>query len=278
MKHWVIACMLLSLVGCSKGKDKNASFNLRDDVVAEVNGRMITLDEFNQRFDWYVDRFKFRVTKKEFLENLINLEISAEESKRKGLNKSDKVIYDYKVLLSQHLLEKEVYSKFKDIKYSDDELRAHFESSPSIRASHILFKIKKDEDEKTVAAVKKKAARVLKKAKAGSNFAKLAKKYSEGPSKKNGGDLDFFTRQTMVKEFSEAAFLLKKVGDISDLVRTKYGFHIIKLTGRKKFEEADKRRLKSQLRSKKQKEIYDGFFAKLKEKANIKINEKLLEE
>ena len=96
------------------------------------------------------------------------------------------------------------------------------------------------------------------------DFTELAKKYSEGPSAKNGGDLDFFTRDSMVPEFSEVAFKLKKVGDVSDLVRTKYGYHIIKLTGVRDFKSADKRRLENQIRVQKQKEIYEGFFSKLK--------------
>jgi len=62
------------------------------------------------------------------------------------------------------------------------------------------------------------------------------------------------------------------------LVRTKYGFHIIKLTGIRDFKSADKRRLQNQVKAQKQKEIYEGFFAKLKKNAKITVHENLIED
>ncbi len=98
-----------------------------------------------------------------------------------------------------------------------------------IRASHILFSTT-GKDEATVRA---KAEDVLKQAKAGADFAALARKYSDDTATaKLGGDLDYFARGKMVPEFDQAAFALK-VGQISDLVKTQYGFHIIKVTDRK---------------------------------------------
>lgn len=99
-----------------------------------------------------------------------------------------------------------------------------------VRASHILLKLEgKDE-----ATVKAKAEDVLKQAKApGADFAALAKKYSEDASNaSNGGDLDFFPPGRMVPEFDAAAFAMQP-GQISDLVKTEFGYHIIKLTDRK---------------------------------------------
>jgi peptidyl-prolyl cis-trans isomerase D len=98
-----------------------------------------------------------------------------------------------------------------------------------IRASHILFSTTgKDE-----AQVKQKAEEVLAKAKAGADFAALARQYSDdAASAKNGGDLDYFGRGRMVPEFEQVAFAMQP-GQISDLVKTQYGFHIIKLTDKK---------------------------------------------
>jgi len=102
---------------------------------------------------------------------------------------------------------------------------AQYSSPEQIRASHILFKT----DGKDEAAVKAQAESVLKRVKAGEDFAALAKQYSEDDSNKDkGGDLDYFGRGTMVPEFDQAAFGMK-AGDISDLVKTSFGFHIIKL-------------------------------------------------
>jgi len=98
-----------------------------------------------------------------------------------------------------------------------------------VRASHILLKTEGKDD----AAVKAKAEDVLKQAKGGADFAELAKKNSEDEqSAKNGGDLDYFGRGRMVPEFDQAVFAMQP-GQISDLVKTQYGYHIIKLVDKK---------------------------------------------
>ena len=107
---------------------------------------------------------------------------------------------------------------------------SQYQSPAQLRASHILFKTEgKDEN-----AVKAKAEEVLKLAKApGADFAALAKKYSEDESNNsNGGDLDYFGRGRMVAEFEQAAFAMKN-GETSDLVKTAFGFHIIKMVDNK---------------------------------------------
>ena len=104
-----------------------------------------------------------------------------------------------------------------------------YSTPEQVRASHILLKT----DGKDDAAVKAKAEDILKQAKSGADFAELAKKYSEDEgSAKNGGDLDYFGRGRMVPEFDQAVFAMAP-GQISDLVKTQYGYHIIKLVDKK---------------------------------------------
>jgi peptidyl-prolyl cis-trans isomerase D len=98
-----------------------------------------------------------------------------------------------------------------------------------VRASHILLKTEGKDD----AAVKAKAEDLLKQARGGADFAELAKKYSEDDSNKaNGGDLDYFGRGRMVAEFDQVAFTLEP-GKISDVVKTQFGYHIIKVTDKR---------------------------------------------
>jgi len=108
------------------------------------------------------------------------------------------------------------------------EQQDEFKVEETVSARHILFKVTEDADEKTVEDARIKAQDVMEKAKSGEDFAELAKTYSEGPSKDNGGQLGAFKRKAMVKPFSDAAFSMA-VGDISSPVRTQFGWHTIKV-------------------------------------------------
>ena len=122
------------------------------------------------------------------------------------------------------------------LEVTQDEVKRFYDQNPDmyrtpeqVRASHILFKTQgKDE-----AAVRVQAEDVLKQVKNGGDFAALAKKYSEDEgSKASGGDLDYSPRGRLVPEFETAAFSMKP-GETSDLVKTEYGFHIIRVTDHK---------------------------------------------
>jgi peptidyl-prolyl cis-trans isomerase D len=119
-------------------------------------------------------------------------------------------------------------------KVSDDELKAayqqnidQFKVQNRVHVEHILFKTVGKTDAE-VAEIQKTAEGVLKKAKSGGNFEELAKQYSEDTSKTKGGDIGWIVEGQTVPEFQQAAFTLPK-GSISDLVKTQYGFHIIKV-------------------------------------------------
>jgi peptidyl-prolyl cis-trans isomerase D len=118
------------------------------------------------------------------------------------------------------------------IKVSEKDIQDAWARQPhdeTVDASHILFKV---DDPSKDAEVRAQAERVLKQIREGGNFAELAKKYSEDTaSAPQGGDLGPFTRGRMVKEFEDVAFSLKP-GEVSGLVRTQYGYHIIKVNSR----------------------------------------------
>ena len=125
---------------------------------------------------------------------------------------------------------------FKEgVKVTEKEIQSFYEynneaySQPKqVKARHILFKLGEKALKETEEKVKKAAEAILKKAREGEDFVKLAAAHSEGPSKSKGGDLGYFKKGQMTPPFEEAAFKLKK-GEISDLVRTQFGYHIIKV-------------------------------------------------
>jgi len=104
-----------------------------------------------------------------------------------------------------------------------------FKDARQVKARHILFNLAADASKEVEKTVKERASLVLAKARAGEDFAKLVKEYSEDTTTKdNGGDLGYFKKGQMEEAFEDAAFKLKK-GEISDLVRTSFGYHIIKV-------------------------------------------------
>ena len=174
----------------------------------------------------------------------------------------------------------------KDNSVTNDEMKKYYDENKDdfyidqVEASHILIKTIDDEDKKLSdekkAEAKKKAEEVLAKAKAGEDFSELAKEYSQDTvSAKNGGDLGFFKKGEMVKPFEEAAFSMK-VGEISDLVESDFGYHIIKVTDKedrqKTFDE-----VKETIRKTLQDEKCDAQVEKLKEEAKVEKNEEILE-
>lgn len=148
-----------------------------------------------------------------------------------------------------------------------------FKNPETVKASHILFMINKDDSDEVVkqkeAAAKKAEAR----AKKGEDFSKLAKELSEEPgAKESGGDLGFFAKDRMVPEFAEVAFTLKP-GTISDPVKTQFGWHVIKVTEKKPagtvpFDEV-KDQIIAYLKSAKQREAVQAVLKKLKDSAQI---------
>ncbi len=111
--------------------------------------------------------------------------------------------------------------------YYDKNIDA-FSDKEERHARHILFTARENDTEETHAEKRAKAEEILALAKEGADFSELAKEYSEGPSNNNGGDLGYFPRGRMVKPFEDAVFSMAE-GGISDIIKTSYGYHIIKL-------------------------------------------------
>jgi peptidyl-prolyl cis-trans isomerase C len=119
---------------------------------------------------------------------------------------------------------------------SDEEVRQYYEENAEqfvqpkqVRARHILIIVEDQGDEQQKREAFEKITMVQQKLREGEDFAALATDYSEGPSNVQGGDLGFFQRGQMVKPFEDAAFAMK-VGEVSDVVETRFGYHLILVT------------------------------------------------
>lgn len=136
-------------------------------------------------------------------------------------------------LLVSKMLQAEIEAK---VVVNAEQVAAFYQQNPSqfqqgerVRASHILIRMPENADAAAKDQARAKAAEVLKEVKAGKDFAALAKEYSQDPgSAVRGGDLGYFERGQMVGPFDQAAFSMK-AGDVSELVETNFGFHIIKI-------------------------------------------------
>lgn len=151
-----------------------------------------------------------------------------------------------------------------------------FKQPEQVRASHILVAVEPEAKPEVVTEREKKAQEIAGRVKKGEAFDKLAKELSEDPSaKENAGDLEFFTKEQMVPEFSNAAFAMKK-DEISEPVRSQFGYHIIKVTDRKAPETVSldqaKPQLLAYLRQRKKQEEMEKLVKGLREAADVKIN------
>ncbi len=151
-----------------------------------------------------------------------------------------------------------------------------FKKAEQVRASHILIAVAADAKPEQVEEKKKAAEAIAVRVKGGEAFDKLAAELSEDPSaKQNSGDLNFFSKEQMVPEFSEAAFKMQK-GEISDPVKSQFGFHVIQVTDRKDAEtmtlESVKPRLLAFLTQRMRDTQVEKVIKELREKAEVKIN------
>ncbi len=214
--------------------------------------------------------------RKMFVENHVMQDLVFAEGRELGYDKDENVrkqVHD----LEHRLVIQKVMLEHQGDPVNDDEIRKYYDthqpefSTDRVRASHILIK-DKAEAEKVLAEIKADPGK----------FAELAKEHSIDKSNaQKGGDLGFFGKGRMVKEFEDAAFGLKKDGDMTGLVETRFGFHIIKRTGRENghvrpFDEV-KNQIRIRLANERRREGTEKFLADVKRKANFQIDGKVLD-
>ena len=148
-----------------------------------------------------------------------------------------------------------------------------FRRPEQVKASHILIEVPADASAGKKAEALASIRELQKRIKNGENFANLAMESSDCPSKTKGGDLGFFSQEQMVQPFSEAAFALQP-GQVSDVVTTRFGYHLIRVTDRREAQTMAfndvKAAISNHLRQEQEEKKIDAYLKNLKKHADIK--------
>ncbi|TFB08529.1 hypothetical protein E3V08_03655 [Candidatus Atribacteria bacterium MT.SAG.1] len=258
-------------------------------VLVSLRSGDITLGEFNKALGDPDNKNKYK-TKEELLENILKERILVQRAQKIGLEKDEKVSSQIKAVIEQvrkeseekikintqqtlidAVMKVEIYDK---IKLSEEEIAEYYKENKEefikdeeYHLRHILVETLEE------------AKAILEKIRGGADFAELAKEKSIGPSGKQGGDLGFIARGITIKPFEDAAFVLKP-GEISEVVKTQFGYHIIKLEEispeRQKTLEEAKVDIEFILFPEKQRQAFTRWLSSLRDEAQVKIKEELL--
>lgn len=248
-------------------------------AIAQIDSQIISSQDLQDRIQAiekaYPRVYSTHLQKKSLLEEMIHINLLYEEAIKQGLDKT----FEFKSRLAD-LYVRQLSEKAK-ADMDENQLRAFFEKHKreieQISAKHILLKFKPKMSDKEGGELKKKLSDLRSELlKNPSEFATYARKYSEDASANNGGELGYFTYAQMVAPFSEAAFKLKSNSEISPVIQTQYGYHIIQLSGDKRGYENYKALIKEEFARQTQKERLNEVLERLKKGRNIQIFEKNL--
>ena len=278
VKLMITALGLTALVACQNKSTSTDSTTDKKDatVLATVNGSAITNVDFDREVKALPEYIRGMADtpqgKKELIDTLVMRELILQQAAKEGLDKGKEI--DEKLAELKKRIVVDTYLKKKvetDAKISDEELKKFydqnldkFKSGEQVKASHILVKGEQE------------AKDILAQLKGGAVFEELAKAKSVDTSASKGGDLGWFGKGNMVPAFEKAAFSLKE-GELSGIVKSEFGFHIIKLTGKRPagtrtFDEA-KEQIKAALMPSKQQQIFMQLKEDLKKGAKIELKE-----
>lgn len=229
----ILMALLFFGAGCGK----------REGIVAKVGSMVITADEFKDvmikryRNEEFASRRNIE-DRKSVLRNIIDNKLKLQDAYQLGLDKDSTVLATANEAQKMASIQELYRVAIMDAVIPETEIREQYDKmGEEIRTRHILFRTLVDLEEHEKKQVWEKAEDAMKKLKEGADFDSLARAISEDvTTAQNGGDLGYFTWGKMVDEFQKAAFALK-VGEMSDIVESSYGLHIIKLEDRRPVKE-----------------------------------------
>ncbi len=274
MRHRFLTAVFtgLLLLGCQE-QENHAESKVPtppENAVAVVNGVPITEDLLKLYAAVYKStRPKAKASRRELLDNLINLVLLAQDAEQKGLDKRPEVQAQLAFQRINILASADLRQLLQGRTFSEEELKKTYERLVSqakakgeekeYKARHILVETREE------------AEQVIKALEGGKDFAELAKEHSIDPSAKKGGDLGWFTAKQVVKPFAEAVAKLKPGAYTKEPVKTRFGWHVILLEKERTLKpptfEESKKSIEAYLESK----MVNEYVQKLKEKADIEI-------
>lgn len=201
--------------------DRLVSDHLIDSAVQEANIH-VTPEEVDKELATILERYETQEEKDEFFKSM---KLSPEEYRASVREK----------LLRQRFLVKayEIEIREEDLETYYKRYKSRYDKKPEVKARHILIKLDRNASPSQIEEARETAQRISEQAKQpGADFAELARQHSEGPTATKGGNLGYFQANRMVKPFSDAAFAMN-AGDVSEPVRTRFGWHIIKVEDKK---------------------------------------------
>ena len=245
-------------------------------ILASFRDQTITLGEFNQLWEEVPEDYKLQLDKSMVLDQMISEKLLIQEAKNMGLEEDNDVLEQIKKMaeqiLVQVLIEREILDK---IKVNDEEVLEYYEQNKDSfteKEQVYLYNILLETEEE--------AQDVLEQLKAGGDFSEIAIEKSAGPSATQGGDLGYLSRGTIIPEIEEVVFALE-LEELSEVIKTDFGFHILKITEKKpetvKTLEEVKEDIIQTLLPDKQKEAFENLLEELKGKSEIEINEEALQ-
>jgi peptidyl-prolyl cis-trans isomerase C len=282
-KRWILfgasLFFLLSISSCEKLGEKG----LGGKELVRINNVSISLEEFHQMLEWQPLEGKMKLLSekamRDFLENyVITREVLYQEAERKGLDKKKEIlrkVEDFKRAMIIDALLEEVLKGEGEV--TEDEIQRYYKENKALFIEPQEIKIRQ-----IIVNSEPILREVLTKLNEGEGFEKLASTYNIGKFREDGGNLGYIRRGQLAPsfvQFEEAAFSLKKKGEISEVVKTPYGYHILRLedmrgTVLRPIDQV-REKIHFSLQPKKKQDVYLGYVKEAKSKAKILINEKL---
>lgn len=268
-----ISLIILSFAFSSFAQSKD------DAIVALVNKSKILKSELDIYHRARLLQFSNReITKKQSLQDLINREVALQKARRSGLDTIPAVRAQMENALYQAQIAKDLNDEFLKIKIEDSEIKSYYDQNPEYRSSVILLRLPAQPSPEQVQVAYERAGLIYQQARANpKDFNALAKKTSQLSldMNPNNPDIGFQPARQLSPEYFQA-IKGQSMGTIIAPFRTQYGFNIVKVTAVKKYAEIDKDLYKAILFDIKKQRIMDKYFADLKDRAKIKVNEKLI--